>query len=231
VRSIGVKEKYRAKGHYQNKGVAEQYDQERFGSPLGKFVDWLEKTALQKALKRVGRASAALDIPCGTGRITEFLLTRGFEVTGADISDEMLEVAQRRVGSYSGFRGLVRQDAEHLDFQDKSFDFVVSSRFFGHLPSSTRIQVLKEMGRVTREVVIVAYFITDFLSRISKHIQRIGKKVDFVTYPVSMRNAKLEVDAADMKILQIVPMCRGVSECYYFVLTRKGRNLESSGKT
>ncbi len=223
MRSIGVKEKYRAKGHYQNKRVAQQYDQERFGSPLGKFVDWLEKMALQNALKRVGRASVALDIPCGTGRITEFLLTRGFEVTGADISDEMLEVAQRRLGSYPGFRGLVHQDAERLDFQDKSFDFVVSSRFFGHLPSATRIQALKEMGRVAREGVIVAYFITDFLSRISKRLQRIGKKVDFVTYPVSMKNAKLEVDAADMKILQIIPMWRGVSECYYFVLTRKER--------
>lgn len=223
MRNVGVRKKYRAKEHYQNKRVAQQYDLVRFGSPLGKFVDRLEKTALRKALKRAGRASVVLDIPCGTGRITEFLLTQGYEVTGADISDEMLEVAQRRLGSYPGFRGLVHQDAEHLDFQDKSFDFVVSSRFFGHLPSSTRIQVLKEMGRVAQEGVIVAYFITDFLSRISKHIQRIGKKVDFVTYPVSMKNANLEVDAADMKILQIIPMCRRVSECYYFVLAPKER--------
>ena len=41
-----------------------------------------------------------LEIGCGTGRVLKPLLEQGFSVTGIDISDEMLEIAQNSLESY-----------------------------------------------------------------------------------------------------------------------------------
>lgn len=67
------------------------------------FVDWpgrlgREMPGVEKLLGSVG-AHRVLDAGCGTGRHVKALIERGFDVQGADVSDEMLESAATLLGS------------------------------------------------------------------------------------------------------------------------------------
>jgi SAM-dependent methyltransferase len=53
-----------------------------------------------------------LEVACGTGNHTEILAAKGYEVTGVDISDDMLRIARRKVRGHARF---LRGDMRHLD--------------------------------------------------------------------------------------------------------------------
>ena len=62
--------------------------------------------------RRAGlRGRRALDVACGTGSSTEPLLDHGFEVTGVDGSDGMLDLARERLGDRATFH---RMDMREL---------------------------------------------------------------------------------------------------------------------
>jgi SAM-dependent methyltransferase len=66
-----------------------------------------------KALKRYGiRGRRVLEVACGTGSHTRLLVKRGYEVTGVDISDDMLRVARSKVKGHAKF---LRGDMRDLD--------------------------------------------------------------------------------------------------------------------
>ena len=88
-----------------------------------------------------------LDVACGTGDMVVELMKQGCTVTGVDISEEMLEVARFKV---QGSRLMVA-DAEHLPFEDSTFDAVTCAfgvRNFVHLEQglSEMLRVLKPGG-------------------------------------------------------------------------------------
>jgi len=65
-----------------------------------------------KALKKHGvRGRRVLEVACGTGSHTKILVERGCEVTGVDISEDMLGMARRKVEGHARF---VRGDMRDL---------------------------------------------------------------------------------------------------------------------
>jgi ubiquinone/menaquinone biosynthesis C-methylase UbiE len=86
------------KEHYQDEAVARSYDREQFSGLVGRTFDALEKRAIRRLLRPLAAeigGRPVLDLPGGTGRITELLRDQGFVVTGGDISEAMLEQARR----------------------------------------------------------------------------------------------------------------------------------------
>jgi SAM-dependent methyltransferase len=75
--------------------------------------------------------SRVLDAGCGTGVYTAYLLDHGAEVVGLDASEEMLSHAREAVGDHAEFRQADLGEA--LDFDDDSFDGVVSALALGYL--------------------------------------------------------------------------------------------------
>ena len=66
-----------------------------------------------KALKRYGiRGRRVLEVACGTGSHTRLLVKRGYEVTGVDISDDMLRIARSKVKGHAKF---LQGDMRDLD--------------------------------------------------------------------------------------------------------------------
>ena len=97
-----------------------------------------------------------LDCCTGTGEMAIRLAKRGAVVTGVDVTEPMLEKARRKA------KGLpitfVSGDARALGVPDKSFDVAVMSLALHDMPRKVRIDVLRELRRVTRErIVIVDY--------------------------------------------------------------------------
>lgn len=146
---------YKAKEHYQQEAVASAYDEVRFRGLRGKLVNWLEQRMLMKAVAGLPAGARILDLPVGTGRMSRRLEFAGYRVAGADISAQMLRVANGLSDGSSN--GLVRADGETLPFPDNSFDAVVCFRLMSHLPPDARTSVLREMGRVASDRVIVVY--------------------------------------------------------------------------
>ncbi len=69
---------------------AELYDI-AFDWDIGEEVDWI--------LDVLGRPHTILEPGCGSGRMFLPLIERGIDVTGFDISEQMVELARRRVGN------------------------------------------------------------------------------------------------------------------------------------
>ena len=110
---------------------ASQYD-DFFATPLGAFVDAVEKRALFEALSDV-HGARVLEVGAGTGTLTLELARRGARVTAIDISEVMLEEAQEKAKKESLTIEFRRMNAHALDFKDETFDIVVSMATFEFL--------------------------------------------------------------------------------------------------
>ncbi|MBU1151270.1 class I SAM-dependent methyltransferase [Patescibacteria group bacterium] len=70
-----------------------------------------------------------LDVGCGTGRLVGDLLREGAEVYGVDVSEKMVEAAQKKFGRAK----FEVADACDLPFENESFDVVVAAFLIVHL--------------------------------------------------------------------------------------------------
>jgi ubiquinone/menaquinone biosynthesis C-methylase UbiE len=142
---------------WQSKRVAENYEEKRFTTWSGRLSDWLDKVAVEKALRNTGSNDAILDLPCGTGRIFSHIHAKGYRyLTGADISDEMLRVARRKMAGVQEV-SFAKANAGRTGFSDDAFKAILSIRFMGHLPREARLSVLREFGRICQGKIIVEY--------------------------------------------------------------------------
>lgn len=90
------------------------------------------------------KGKRAIDFGCGTGRSTRFLKQMGFEVTGIDISREMLDIARKidRSGEYQ-----IVSDGNYLHLGINQFDLIQSIFTFDNIPGwDNRTGILKGLG-------------------------------------------------------------------------------------
>jgi ubiquinone/menaquinone biosynthesis C-methylase UbiE len=146
---------YQRKYFYQDKQIAESYHGERFTHRRGIQRDRALRKAMNRALQSVPDARTLLDVPWGTGRFTEFFCARGKNYFGADISQEMLDVLARDNAARGPRSNLIRCDGEFMPFKANTFDCVVSIRLFQLIPQEAKLDILKEMRRVSNRWLIV----------------------------------------------------------------------------
>lgn len=77
----------------------------------------------------------ALDFGCGAGRSTRFLRALGFNVTGVDISPDMIAKAHQ-IDPEGDYRLI--EDADFSQFPPNSFDLVQSIFTFDNIPTGER---------------------------------------------------------------------------------------------
>ena len=87
----------------------------------------------------------ALDFGCGTGRSTRVLRKLGFDVTGVDISEDMLRIA--RTTDPSGDYRLVPDDNLN-QFAAGSFDLVLCAFPFDNIPGTMKTGIFRDLGRL-----------------------------------------------------------------------------------
>jgi SAM-dependent methyltransferase len=78
-----------------------------------------------------------LDLCCGTGQLAHYFLQQGFQVTGLDLSEDMLDVARHNLADYleQGQAELVLGDAAAFRL-NKKFGLIVSTYdALNHLPT------------------------------------------------------------------------------------------------
>ena len=101
-----------------------------------------------------------LDVATGTGSQAFAFAQRGYTVVGIDLSEAMLDVAERR-DTVNRVRFKVA-DAAQMAFEDGEFEVSCISLALHEMPSLARARVLREMVRVTAFhgiILIVEYAI------------------------------------------------------------------------
>lgn len=115
-----------------------------------------EHDAMRAMLARLPDGLSVLDCPFGTGRFVDLFEAKGFEISGADISADMLDEARNELGPAVDRCALHVADATALPFPDKSFDLVVSVRFLESIVSfSDAKKCLVEFRRITRRYALL----------------------------------------------------------------------------
>jgi malonyl-CoA O-methyltransferase len=128
-------------------GVAAAYDQwaEVYDHDANRTRD---RAGLVLRRARLGlRGRDVLEIGCGTGRNTEWLVAQGARVVALDVSAEMIRRAQARLGSSAA--RFVRHDVRSpWPLRDRSVDCVIVALVLEHVEDVSA--VFAECGRVVR---------------------------------------------------------------------------------
>ena len=85
-----------------------------------------------------------LDAGCGPGRDSRLLIDKGFEATGIDLSEEMIEIASQGKGDYQVM------DVRDLEFPDKTFDGVLANQLLVFFKGEERRKAFRELERVLK---------------------------------------------------------------------------------
>ncbi|VEN74509.1 putative S-adenosyl-L-methionine-dependent methyltransferase [Candidatus Desulfarcum epimagneticum] len=120
--------------------------------------DWWheENRILREFLKSLPKKISVLDIPFGTGRFLSLYNENKMDVTGLDISRDMILEAKRLRGDLLKKCKIDMGDARNLPYPDNSFDIIVCFRFFGgHVTFQDAKKVISEFSRVSRKYVIL----------------------------------------------------------------------------
>jgi ubiquinone/menaquinone biosynthesis C-methylase UbiE len=97
----------------------------------------------------VDPGTRVLDVACGTGNAAIPAARAGGDVTGLDITPELLEGGRRKAAEAGVEVEWIEGDAEELPFADGAFDRVFST--FGHMFAPRHRQTADEMSRVCRD--------------------------------------------------------------------------------
>lgn len=101
--------------------------------------------------------SKVLDMGCGIGDATKYLLRRGIIPCGIDFSDEMLDIAKMQNNSIIWVRGNIC----NCPFPDHSFMGIVISYTINHLNAEMISDLKKEVDRllVTNGALLLVYHV------------------------------------------------------------------------
>ena len=86
-----------------------------------------------------------LEIGCGIGSVVAELNEKGYDITGTDISGEAIAYGLKKYGDIK----LQVQPAEDLQFEDQTFDVLLSFDLFEHIARIDKH--ISEVHRVLRE--------------------------------------------------------------------------------
>lgn len=139
--------------HYWSKRSDSFMDQKRaeLKSPLAKR--WMEE--IERQLPQ-GRKLKILDVGCGSGFFSILLAKCGHDVTGTDLTPEMVEHSIELAKEEQVDCKFLVMDAENLEFEDQSFDVVISRNLTWTLPNVER--AYREWNRVLKNGGILLNF-------------------------------------------------------------------------
>jgi 2-polyprenyl-3-methyl-5-hydroxy-6-metoxy-1,4-benzoquinol methylase len=101
---------------------------------------WVEGTGT--FIQELAPGARVLDVGCGSGVKSKYLINHGFKVTGIDISEKLLEIA-RREASKGEFKVFSMTD---LDSMLEMFDGIFAQASLLHIPKKDAGEVVKKMA-------------------------------------------------------------------------------------
>jgi SAM-dependent methyltransferase len=211
--SQGAPESYDARFGYRNID-ARRYERRRYGGLVRRTNLRLVVRAILRGLDGVLPGGLVLDAPCGTGILSEPLRARGLRVVAADISPAMLDVAHGRGGDLS----YVRADLERPPFRAGIFDGAVCNRFLMHLPSATRIAVLRALAAASRGPLVVTVCHPYTIKSAGRALRRLVGARAKRSPRITRAELDAEAAAAGLRVARLIAVMPFFSEIWVAVL-------------
>lgn len=130
--------------------IAHWWSDEHFDSKYG-------VPQIKKAIAYCTNYGTALDVGCGSGgRITRELLNAGFNVTGVDVSEQMIKIAR------SNHPNVNFQVADICTWQsNQNYDLIVAWDSIFHLPFGSQVPVVTKLCKMLQKGGILIYTFGD----------------------------------------------------------------------
>lgn len=117
-----------------------------------------------------GRSLRILDVGCGAGFFELVLAPMGHDITGIDLTPEMITEARKLAGSHhSGWAEFLIMDAEKPEFPDNWFDAVISRNLTWTLPHPA--EAYREWHRVLKPGGVLLNFDAEYAKGFHKYDQ------------------------------------------------------------
>jgi phosphatidylethanolamine/phosphatidyl-N-methylethanolamine N-methyltransferase len=184
---------------------------------FGKIADAGRIIAVDAINKRRG---SVLEVGVGTG-ISLPRYRPHLDVTGIDLSPEMLNKARERVNKLGlrNIRRILEMDAQELDFEDDSFDTVVAMYVLTVVPEPAK--VMAELERVCKpggQILIINHFSQEHGVRgmvekaMAPFAERLGWRPEFGIENVMTQDNLRLVEERPMKPFGLFTMLRFTKE-------------------
>lgn len=123
------------------------------------YEEWAD--LFMEKMRSGGREfNPVVDLGCGTGRLTELLAERGCDITGVDLSEDMLAIAEKRKLEKGSDTFYVCQDMRQIELPGLVQTFVSAGDSVNYL--LTEEDLMKMFQRVSKYLTCDGLFIFDF---------------------------------------------------------------------
>lgn len=143
-----------------------------------------EQITLAEALQKFLKGKKVLEIASGTGYWTAYVSQTAKEITGTDISPEVLEIAREKTCQCPVTFKI--EDAYKLSFPPQTFDGALANFWFSHIPKSRLEEFFTNLHRVLKKNS--AIFIADNMYLPEYGGKLITKKGEQDTYKLRTLN-------------------------------------------
>jgi len=145
--------------------IADSYDS-WYAGRRGAMYDRLEKKLIADFLPAGAEGKKLLEVGCGTGHWSRFFSEYGFEVTGVDVSERMINATLQKGIPNVSFH---IADGHLLPFADDSFDLTAAITTLEFVRDTEA--VLREMIRCTRKPGQIILGVLNGLSKVNRQRQ------------------------------------------------------------
>jgi len=139
-----------SKNLYATYRIAKDYESNRLRDNFGKYQHFCEVKTILDYLEPPSKNTKILEVGCGTGRITEELVKKKYNILATDNSRLMLK-------QYRNKKLLPKPkltDATKLPFKNEEFSHILAIRVIWHLlKKSDRENMIKECSRVSSNYI------------------------------------------------------------------------------
>ena len=180
---------------------------------------WYEQRAMDRCLALTGEITSVCDIPSGPGRLFEYWLTKGWAVTGMDLSEEMVQ-ASRALHQSLALDGSVRH---HNAFEEYpgAFDIVASVRFIYYFERAERVRLIQSLASMSNRYLLLQYKTSETRKGAINARKPLNAKVAYRKYHCTHQEIVDEISEAGLLLLGIE--CISHSSDRVFVIAEKPR--------
>jgi len=101
---------------------------------------------ISEVLASLPKGAKVLDIGSGTGHLTHFISSQGFQVTGLEPSENMLEFAKKNFPDIRFVQGI----SSSMPFENDTFDLVLAFEVFRYLDKKENEKTFTEVRRILK---------------------------------------------------------------------------------